>query len=314
MINPQQLEQQRQQESNDAKSKLDQAGQNSVDVNEIQNGTPEELKAQGAAKLPFIIYTLGGQVKTILQPSINNLIKQYVEKYNTQGVCLTPTELATLRQQRDLIVGQLNNIGVKIEQIGSSITGISFFVDTLLNLITTTEIASLAVNVASQFLPTVPGSVTSALDAAQTLIRKTTFDIKGNPKILKYQAALLGSSLILSIVSGYILQAVEALKAIDFVLTTCDPNNPLSPINSQINSIAKTQLQSSQTQNQTSYNGFIIEIEEVPYTPTVNRRRALGKNNEGIVLIQTELSFTTNNQTLINELKLIIDRYNLKAY
>ena len=314
MIDPQQLEQQRQQESNDAKSKLDQAGQNSVDVNEIQNGTPEELKAQGAAKLPFIIYTLGGQVKTILQPSINNLIKQYVEKYNTQGVCLTPTELAALRQQRDLIVGQLNNIGVKIEQIGSSITGISFFVDTLLNLITTTEIASLAVNVASQFLPTVPGSVTSALDAAQTLIRKTTFDIKGNPKILKYQAALLGSSLILSIVSGYILQAVEALKAIDFVLTTCDPNNPLSPINPQINSIANTQLQASQTQNQTSYNGFIIEIEEVPYTPTVNRRRALGKNSEGIVLIQTELSFTTNDQTLINELKLIIDKDNLKAY
>jgi len=314
MINPQQLEQQRQQELNDAKLKLGLAGQNTVDVNEIQNGTPEELKAQGAAKLPFIIYTLGGQVKTILQPSINNLIKQYVEKYNSQGVCLTPAELAILRQQRDLIVEQLNNIGIKIEQVGSSITGISFFVDTLLTLITTTDIASIAVKVASQFLPAVPGSIPAALDSAQTLIRKITFDIKGNPKILKYQAALLGSGLVLSIVSSYILQAVEALKAIDFVLTTCDPNNPLSSINSQINSIANTQLQASQTQNQTSYNGFIIEIEEVPYTPTVNRRRALGKNAQGIVLIQTELSFTTNNQTLINELKLIIDRDNLKAY
>ena len=314
MINPQQLEQQRQQESNDAKSKLDQAGQNSVDVNEIQNGTPEELKAQGAAKLPFIIYTLGGQVKTILQPSINNLIKQYVEKYNTQGVCLTAAELAILRQQRDLIVEQLNNIGLKIDQVGSSITGISFFLTTILTLINTTDIASIAVKVASQFLPAVPGSIPAALDSAQTLIRKITFDIQGNPKILKYQAALLGSGLVLSIVSSYILQAVEALKAIDFVLTTCDPNNPLSSINSQINSIANTQLQASQTQNQTSYNGFIIEIEEVPYTPTVNRRRALGKNQQGIVLIQTELSFTTNNQTLINELKLIIDRDNLKAY
>lgn len=318
MIDPQQLEQQRQNESNEAKAKLDLAGQNNVDVNEIQNGTPEELKAQGAAKLPFIIYTLGGQVKTILQPSINNLIKQYVEKYNTQGVCLTPVELATLRQQRDLIVGQLNNIGIKIEQVGSSITGISFFVDTLLTLITTTDIASIAASLALKLPPAnaipVPGSITSLLNDAQTLIRKTTFDVKGNPKILKYQAALLGSGLILSIISSYILQAVEALKNIDFVLTTCDPNNPLTPINSQVNSIASTQLQASQTLNQTSYNGFIIEIEEVPYTPTVNRRRALGKNQEGIVLIQTELSFTTNDQTLINELKLIIDKDNLKAY
>ena len=82
MITPEQLEQQRQTESSNAKQKLNLAGQNTVDVNEIQKGTPENLKAQGSAKLPFIIYTLGSQVKTIIQPSLDNLIKQYVEKYN----------------------------------------------------------------------------------------------------------------------------------------------------------------------------------------------------------------------------------------
>ena len=198
--------------------------------------------------------------------------------------------------------------------MGTSITGISFFLNTIITLINTTDIASIALKVASQFLPAVPGSIPAALDTAQTLIRKITWDKYGNSKLQKSQSIINGSALSLSIVSSYILQAVEALKAIDFVLTTCDPNNPLSPINSQINSIANTQLQATQTQNQTSYNGFIIEIEEVPYTPTVNRRRAIGKNSQGIILIQTELSFTTNNQVLIDELKLIIDKDNLKAY
>lgn len=317
MITPEQLEQQRQNEALAAKLKLDLAGKNTVDTNEIQKGTPDNLKAQGVSKLPIIIYTLGGQVKSIIQPSLDNLIKQYVEKYNSQGVCLTPQELTLLRQQRDLIVEQLNNIGKKIDQTGNTITGISSFLDTLLELIATLDIASLATSLASKFIPSppgVPGIIPSFLNDAQTLIRKTTWDKLGNSKLAQYQAVAGSSALVISVISSYVLTAVESLKAIDFVLTTCDPNNPLSPINSQVNSLASTQLQAQNTQNQTSYNGFIIEIEEVPYTPTVTRRRAIGKNSQGIVLITTELSFTTNDQTLITELKLIIDRDNLKAY
>ena len=79
-------------------------------------------------------------------------------------------------------------------------------------------------------------------------------------------------------------------------------------------SLAAILAKSTQAQNETTYKGFNIIIEEVPYTPTVIRRRALGQNQDGITLIQTELSFTTDDQTLINELKLIIDRDNLEAY
>ena len=57
-----------------------------------------------------------------------------------------------------------------------------------------------------------------------------------------------------------------------------------------------------------------IEIEKVPYTPTVDRKRAVGKNQDNITLIQTALSFTTDDQILIEELKLIINSNNLKAY
>lgn len=314
IIDPQKLDQQRQLDANIAKQKLDLVEQNSVDVNEIENATPDDLKAKGSEKLPLIIYALGEQVKTILQPSLNNLIKQYIEKYNIQGICLNPIELNELRQQRDLIVNQLNNIGRKIDQTGNTITGISSFLNTTIAIITAVETASIIASAAIKFLPTTPGAIPASLNDIQTLIRKTTFDKLGNSKLTKLQSIINSSALVISIISIYVLRAVESLKAIDFVLKTCDPNNPLSPINSQVESISNTQLQASQTQNQTSYNGFIIEIEEIPYTPTVTRRRALGKNSQGIILIQTELSFTTNPKTLINELKLIIDRDNLKAY
>jgi len=318
MASPLDIEQQRLQEAASTAAKSKSASEKKVDATAIEQATPDNLKAKGAAKLPQLIYILGSQVNTIIQPSINKLTTDYVSKYQTSGVCLTPAELNRLRQQRDLIVNQLNNIGNKIEVLGTSITGLSFFLNTVLSIITTVDLASIVTSVAlktppASALPT-PGVITTLLNDAQTLIRKVTFDQYGNSKLSKYQSVLAGSALILSIIGNYILTAVEALKLIDNVLQTCDPNNTLPPIVKSVQSIADAQLQSQQTINQTTYNGFIIEIEEVPYTPTVNRRRAIGKNQQGINLIQTELSFTTDNLTLINELKLIIDRDNLKAY
>ena len=78
--------------------------------------------------------------------------------------------------------------------------------------------------------------------------------------------------------------------------------------------ISQAQQQAEKSPNLSTYQGFIFEIEEVPFSPTVNRKRALGKNQDGITLIQTELSFTPSDKVLIDELKFIIDRDNLKAY
>ena len=94
----------------------------------------------------------------------------------------------------------------------------------------------------------------------------------------------------------------------------CDSNSTLTPISDDVKSLGELNLKAQNTQNNTTYRGFILDVETIPYTPTVNRTQAVGKNSQGIVLIRGELSFTSNNQTLINELKLIIDRDNLQAY
>lgn len=285
-----------------------------INLNQIQNATPDNLKAKGAAKLPLLLSDIGAQIPTIINPSLENLIQKYIPNDNT---CISESSIKELIQQRDEIVQQLNNIGIKINQVGSSITGISDFLNTIIPILTTIDTTLISLSTAAKLIPSppgVPGIIPSALNDAQTFIRKTTFDKYGNSKLAKLQGIMSSSALVISIIGGYVLRAVILLDQIDQYIKSCYPYSTIIPPSPEIKSLANSQTQAEQTINETTYNGFILEIEEVPYTPTVIRRRALGKNQYGIVLIQTELSFTTNNQTLIDELKLIIDKNNLKAY
>jgi len=311
MATPIELEQIRQDELAGYEKQSAQSSQKTVDSTLIQDATPENLKLQGTAKLPLLIFTLGSQIPQIIQPSLQGLIQTYIPDPN---VCPTESTLSELISQRNNIVVSLNNIGNRINQLGVSITGESNFLNITLRIITVVDIANIIASEAAKFVPLIPGIIPAALNDAQTLIRKLTFDKEGNSKLSKTQGILSSSALVISIVGTYILNAKSSLEIIDLYINKCQLNPNIVPTSSTINSISDAQRQAQQTNNQVTYNGFIIEIEEVPFTPTVNRRRALGKNQQGIILIQTELSFTLNSQTLINELKLIIDRDNLKAY
>jgi hypothetical protein len=311
MNTPIELEQIRQEELAKAEKQSAQASQKTVNSNLIQDATPEDQKPKGTAKLPSLLFTLGSQIPQIIQPSLQGLIQKYIPN---QDVCPNQINLNELITQRNNIVQSLNNIGFKVDQLGNSITGISNFLNITLGLITTIEIATVIASAAAKAIPIIPGVIPAALNDAQTLIRKVTFDKLGNSRLAKIQGVISSSALVISIIGTYILAAKESINIIDTYINKCQLNANIIPTSKIINDIASAQLQASQTINQVTYQGFIIEIEEIPYTPTVTRRRAIGKNQQGIVLIQTELSFTTNGQTLINELKLIIDSQNLKAY
>jgi hypothetical protein len=311
MATPIEQEQIRQEELAAAEKQSAQANQKTVDVNLIQGATPDDQKPKGTAKLPSLLFALGSQIPQIIQPSLQNLINQYIQNVD---VCPNEIVLAELIVQRNNIVQSLNNIGTRINQLGTSISGVSTFLNTTLGIITAIDIASVVISTAAKVVPLIPGAVPAALNDLQTLIRKVTFDQLGNSKLSKLQGVISSSALVISIIGTYILTAKAILDIIDAYIKKCNKLANLDPTSKIINDIADAQLQAQQTLNQTTYQGFIIEIEEVPYTPTVIRRRAVGKTQQGIPLIQTELSFTTDNQTLINELKLIIDRDNLKAY
>jgi len=123
---------------------------------------------------------------------------------------------------------------------------------------------------------------------------------------------LLNTAVPTAVVTSIINKIVNALGQLDALILLCSPNSTLDNISDTIIQTANNQNQADV--NDGSYKGFTFQIEEVPFSPTVTRKRALALNQSGITLLQTELSFTANNQTLIDELKLIIDRDDLKAF
>ena len=225
---------------------------------------------------------------------------------------------------RNGLVVSLNTIGKQLDNITKAITGLSTFLSLTEIVITNLDLIKSILSAGSKFIPSppgVPGAITSGLADLESLIRKKLFTPTGEARLPKIAGSIAAAAIPISIINIYIQQMVGILSALDIKLKQCVPDlasstsSPgLTSLSNNIISIAAQQTLADTTINQTIYNGFLIEIETIPYTPTVNRYKAVGKNQSGIVLTQTDLSFTLEPQILINELKLIIDKDNLKAY
>ena len=318
-LTPEEKEKERADQALKAEANTSQVEQLAINADLIENALPDELKATGSAKLPSLLLKFGKQLLVLILPFLRDLVTKYSDE-----ICPSESEMRNLISLRNNLVNQLNLLGTNINKIGQTLTGASAFLSSILTIIKTTDAAAIAISIAQKTpplntLPT-PGTITSLLNDAQTFIRKKTFDTLGNSKLSKISGILNGSALVISLIGNYILQALSYIAIIDVFIEKCTKENPnlsgvkLVPVSDTIKELANAQRKAQDTLNQTPYKGFIIEIEEVPYNDKVSRRKAVGQNAQGITLIQTELSFTTNPQILINELKFIIDKDNLKAY
>jgi hypothetical protein len=282
-----------------------------IDIQAYKNAIPDSLKPQGSAKLGIIIYNQGKVIQQLLTPIAIKLLN---EATSPDGLCVPQPILEKIILERNALVIQLNTIGTNLDTITKSITGLNSYFNLAVTIINTISVAKTVVSAAAKVVPLIPGAVPAALSDLEDAKNKLTFTNTGTSKLEKIQLSISTAGISISLVNGFILTIVNILNSLDSILIKCSPNSTFAPISKGIKDSASVQQQAGNTLNQTTYQGFIIEIEEVPYTATVTRRRAIGKNQQGIILTQTELSFTTNPLTLINELKLIIDRDNLKAY
>jgi hypothetical protein len=127
--------------------------------------------------------------------------------------------------------------------------------------------------------------------------------------INKGQISLSTIQSLTAILAGVLTSILELLNALDGLIQKCaeEQNVPYNLINAELVAI--------QGQVETSYKGFnfAIKLENLE-NPKYPKRYAIAVNQVGITVLRSQSSFTANPQTLIDELKFIIDRDNLKAF
>ena len=187
-----------------------------------------------------------------------------------------------------------------------------------LNAKSALEIAKTVVNQALKIPPLAaaptPSGITSAITDVTDAINALTFKADGTPILKEKKFSLKDGAFYLSLAAAVVNIILLILKLLKPLLETCglEANEPGPETKRFVQEAEIT----NQSNTQQSYRGFTFEIVEVklPNDPTVTRRIAQALNTEGIITLETKPSFTQNPKVLIEELKLIIDRDNLKAF
>ena len=270
-----------------------------------------------------------------LVPPILATVESYVISFGVQKLkeAAGNTDFCPSQQFINNNVNTLNNLIENINKISTTLNSINKYSSNLNQIISVSQqILSVVNNLIAvgtvaelTFIPPAipPGTLVGGVDAAKTARDTIFFDSQGSPRLPKISGTIQSMAFYIGIASSFLFLIQGQLNDIINVIQLCSKTPiALTAFNGDFNALAEQGSlinsgvnSNQQTQTDTdSYKGFNISIEEIEDPATgIIKRRAVGTNRSGIVLIQTPLSFTTNTKSLIDELKLIIDRDNLKA-
>lgn len=281
----------------------------------MDNKTAALIKQKGQDLLLQLIPTI---VETAVELGIKNI---GLPDISYPDLCPTKEQLDKALRIRNQLVDVLNKTSKTIETLSKPLNVLNTVVTTTSTALKVVDTAIVAAKIAIPLLPTptpgVPDSGNSALVALDTLneLKKD----KLTPKIELTKNIISGISIALDATNKVLVSIIQLLKSLDFLLLRCNTSeDQLTPFSDYLTKIEENQQQ-IQVLNDASnlssiYKGFTLEIVEKQYSPTVKQIQAVAKNPQGTILLQTPLSFTTVPQVLIEELKLIIDSNDLKAY
>jgi hypothetical protein len=286
------------------------------DSETVKNNRSEDMKAAGIAKLNALVDSQVTKIATLVIPNLLLLAKDFLQS-KIGDLCPPPKITQEALSTFNNIVKSLNATVESVDKVAQASGAASTALNTIQEVSAALTIALPAASLAAKFAVPVPGALVSAIDDIDFANKTILYKQDGSPKLPPIAGGINAITMQIAVFSSILKNASGIINTISSLIKPClqegqtNEIEQLSPLSQQYTDYADDNYENY---DNTSYKGFIIKMEEVPFTPTVNRRRAVGYTTNGVPLIQTELSFSTNNQTLTTELKLIIDRDNLKAY
>lgn len=267
-------------------------------INQTINTKIEDLRDKATTSVLSLASQLGIEGIDTSNPTLPNL-------------CPPQDILNRVLQIRNSLGTDIENTSKYINIIDTSLQLLTPIINGAVTTVSALSILKTATSLATKVAPVAPGAITallSDLDDVRTLV---TFKSDGTPKLPELKRALTLGSQYISDAAKVLQVIVATLQIIDLVLEKCGAKpNPLGEDSAKLLDTIKLADQSLIDE---IYKGFTFTIVEKQFSPTLKQKIGQAKNSQGIVLLQTEPSFTTDPQVLIEELKLIIDRDNLKA-
>tara|TARA_Y100000385_G_scaffold202147_1_gene209368 strand:- start:22 stop:1011 length:990 start_codon:yes stop_codon:yes gene_type:complete len=299
-----------------------------IDPNSIDKSTPNNLKPQGIQRLSSLFLEQGKKLAKKATPALTALIAKFgIEQLKgemdgganpeelKQKYCPTKEELDNLIRQRNDIVDFLNNTGNILDRLATTVNfgaGIASLFQGIINGLARGKTLA---QIAMSFIPfALPGAVPAAIDTLGDIKDQTTFKEDGTPRLPPLTSVASTVAPSISATQFAILKITTLLNSLDILIQLCSPTADLTKPSPTITTLAENELLAERSPNGGTYKGFILEIETKAYTDTVNQSRAVAKNKSNIILLTTEYSFASDPNVLIEEIKFIIDRDDLKAY
>ena len=302
------------------KSTIAEAPLEDIQIKTIQ--LSEKLKDPQGFFIDAFLQKLVKQLKTQMLPFVLQQLVAFGITNAAEAIKKSPNELnivcpANLEalniaiEQKNKLTKQLNNLFNALNTIKD---GVSF----ANQIITVSEVVFQTLSALILAFPNIPFSpdptkfFTSKLPPLQNQsVQEVITRVIGALKILT-----ASTELILNILIQLLQKLLSYLALLDGAIQKCALDGALSQESLDIDLLATTQEQANQGSSIiTNVNGFEMAVMSVDGTTQdqLKRRKAVARNQAGVIMLQGEPSFSANDQILIDELVFYIQTNDLKA-